>query len=713
MADATQPKSPRACANCLSELADNARFCALCGSPAPVAAPPAQDPVRDVLKVALGRQYEIQRLLGKGGMGAVYLATEAALERDVAIKVLPPDRGATKDSRDRFRREARTAAKLSHPNIVPLYTFGDVDGTLYFVMGYVKGESLAARLKREGRLPVEEARRILIELCDALDYAHTLGIVHRDLKPDNVLLEEGTGRAMLLDFGVAKALGAGQTMTEVGSVLGTPQYMSPEQAQGKSNIDHRSDLYSLAVMGYAMLSGRLPFEGTTAGDVMAQHITKEAPPLKTHAPDAPGELASALARCLAKDPGQRWPDAKSLRSAISLDAGDEKPAALDGLGAFVILPALGTVAMLYVTAWYLGGGDVAPPFAMLPLMVATVGLLPVLLLPWRWRHLRQLGFEPARIKDALIDPIRSFPGWYPRAWRAEGDVWARLPNELRQLRAATGWFWAWLLVLAAPALVFEWARRSHGGVNRLGERGFDVLTLGALAVPALILGAFAVRWELVRRRRGIDPYLASRMLSTPTTRRSFWARPEVAAALLPPSDPGRAIPVSPQELASAILNAALSLKGPAGEAARSAALQLQRALTALDGEIAASTKQADPAELQRLSGRLEALGSAAANEDDGSRQMRELIEKQVALLRGFLAKSEQLRADREKKLGLLQSLWRRAEEARAAGDDRTRATLATRRLQEACAEAVGSPGGAALDLQATEAISDAPTIERS
>ncbi len=137
------------CSSCGTLLADDARFCARCGSPVPTAAsaPPA-DPLREILKLALGRQYEVVRLLGRGGMGAVYLATEAALDREVAIKVLPPDRGATKDSRDRFRREARTAAKLSHPNIVSLYIFGDVDGTLYFVMGYVKGESLAARLKR-------------------------------------------------------------------------------------------------------------------------------------------------------------------------------------------------------------------------------------------------------------------------------------------------------------------------------------------------------------------------------------------------------------------------------------------------------------------------------------------------------------------------------------------------------------------------------------
>jgi serine/threonine protein kinase len=154
------------CAACHTSLPDDALFCLRCGTRAPERGKPQpEDPIRAALRKALGQQYDIQRLLGRGGMGAVYLATETALEREVAIKVLPPDRGVTKDSRDRFRGEARTAARLSHPNIVPLYTFGDVDGTLYFVMGYVKGESLAARLKREGRLPVEESRRILIEIA--------------------------------------------------------------------------------------------------------------------------------------------------------------------------------------------------------------------------------------------------------------------------------------------------------------------------------------------------------------------------------------------------------------------------------------------------------------------------------------------------------------------------------------------------------------------
>ncbi|MBK5257647.1 MAG: protein kinase, partial [Vicinamibacteria bacterium] len=381
------------CVSCHTPLPAAARFCPSCAAPAPVVPSiESEDPVRASLRKALGQQYEIARLLGRGGMGAVYLATEAALEREVAIKVLPPDRGATQDSRDRFRREARTAAKLSHPNIVPLYTFGDVDGTLYFVMGYVKGESLAARLKREGRLPVEEARRILIEMAEALDYAHKLGIIHRDIKPDNVLIEEGTGRAMLMDFGVAKALGAGQTMTEVGSILGTPLYMSPEQAQGKADIDHRSDIYSLGVMGYAMLAGRLPFEGPTPGDVLVQHITREAPSLRSVAPDVPAEIGSAVTRSLAKDPSRRWPDARALKTALAGSEDDEPPIQFEGLSNLFIVILMCALGLWNLGAWWLGTitSDLLFLILLVGLSASLAGI--AMRLAFRMRRLRRGGF---------------------------------------------------------------------------------------------------------------------------------------------------------------------------------------------------------------------------------------------------------------------------------------------------------------------------------
>jgi serine/threonine-protein kinase len=256
------------CHACQSTLAEDARFCARCGTPVPAEPAAEGDHVRAALEAKLHAQYRIVRLLGRGGMGAVYLARDLALDREVAIKVLKADSSA-REVQEQLRREARTAARLSHPNVVPLHAFGELEGMPYFVMGYVRGESLAARLRRDGRLPEEDARRILADLADALQHAHRQGVVHRDVKPDNVLLDDDSGRALLTDFGVARALGGSETLTAAGKVVGTPSYMSPEQAAGRADIDGRSDIYSLGVMAYAMLSGRLPFEGKTLAEARA------------------------------------------------------------------------------------------------------------------------------------------------------------------------------------------------------------------------------------------------------------------------------------------------------------------------------------------------------------------------------------------------------------------------------------------------------------
>ena len=204
----------------------------------------------------------IERLLGLGGMGAVYLAHELALDRDVAIKVLPPEHASTPQLRERFKREARTAARLSHTNIVPLHTFGEVSGLMYFVMGYVAGESLGARIRRQGPFDSEAARTFLASVCDALDYAHRQGIVHHDIKPDNILIEANSGAPLLTDFGIAKATLTDAQLTTAGQLIGTPHYMSPEQAMGKADVGPRSD-FLLArhrrlrdAVGSAALRGR-------------------------------------------------------------------------------------------------------------------------------------------------------------------------------------------------------------------------------------------------------------------------------------------------------------------------------------------------------------------------------------------------------------------------------------------------------------------------
>jgi serine/threonine protein kinase len=272
------------------------------------------------LTQALGTSFTLEGEIGRGGMGVVYHARDERLKRKVAVKVLPPELAFREEIRIRFLREAETAARLSHPHIVPIHSVGEgPEGLVYFVMAYVDGESLGARLKRRGQLPPEEARRILMETADALGAGHALGIVHRDVKPDNILLEGSRGRTVLTDFGIAKALtstsGPG-TLTATGVAIGTPHYMSPEQAAGDREIDGRSDIYSLGVVGYQMLTGELPFSAPTVPGLLLKQITEQAPYLKDKAPTCPDDLASCVMRSLEKEPEARWPTADALRRAL-------------------------------------------------------------------------------------------------------------------------------------------------------------------------------------------------------------------------------------------------------------------------------------------------------------------------------------------------------------------------------------------------------------
>ena len=271
------------------------------------------------LTQALGTSYTVEGEIGRGGMGVVYNARDERLKRRVAIKVLPPELAFQEGIRTRFLREAETAARLSHPNIVPIHAVGEgPDGIVYFVMAYVDGEPLSARLKRRGRLPGEEVRRILSETADALSAAHAVGIIHRDVKPDNILLEGSRGRVVVTDFGIAKALSSatGGTLMATGVAIGTPHFMSPEQAAGDREIDGRSDIYSLGVVGYQMLVGELPFRAPTVPGILMKHIAEPAPMIMEKRPDCPEDLAACVMRCLEKEPESRWPTADGLRRAL-------------------------------------------------------------------------------------------------------------------------------------------------------------------------------------------------------------------------------------------------------------------------------------------------------------------------------------------------------------------------------------------------------------
>ncbi|MBI3790346.1 MAG: serine/threonine protein kinase [Gemmatimonadetes bacterium] len=260
-------------------------------------------------------QYLLERELGRGGMGIVYLARDVRLDRRVAIKVLPPLLAAKDDIRERFVREARTAAKLSHPSIVPVYRADELRGVAFFVMAYVEGESLGDRIRDRGALPAADVIRWLREVALALGSSHAAGVVHRDVKPENILIERSTSRALMSDFGIAR-VEASATLTEAGHIMGTAAYMSPEQVNGES-LDGRSDLYSLGVVGFHALAGRLPFESPAASALLVAHATKPAPPLASVAPHVPRDVAAVIDRCLRKARDDRFATAEALEEALA------------------------------------------------------------------------------------------------------------------------------------------------------------------------------------------------------------------------------------------------------------------------------------------------------------------------------------------------------------------------------------------------------------
>lgn len=274
------------------------------------------------LDAALAGQYVLERELGRGGMGIVYLAREVNLDRQVALKVLPPELAAHPELRARFVREARTAAQLSHPNIIPVFRADELGGFAFFAMGYVDGETVAERVRARGRLSPAETVRILREAAWALAYAHARGVIHRDVKPENLMVERAGGRVLVADFGIARDSGA-DSLTQFGVVMGSVHVMSPEQAAGEP-IDGRADLYALGVVGFYALTGRLPFDGSESASVLAQHLAKPAPDVRTLAPDVPAALATAIARCLAKRPADRYPTGEALADALgrALEEGD-------------------------------------------------------------------------------------------------------------------------------------------------------------------------------------------------------------------------------------------------------------------------------------------------------------------------------------------------------------------------------------------------------
>jgi tetratricopeptide (TPR) repeat protein len=379
------------------------------------------------LQGALAGSHRILRELGGGGMSRVFLAEESRLGRQVVIKVLPPETGAAVNV-ERFEREIQLAARLQHPHIVPLLSAAAAGDLLYYIMPYIAGESLRARLAREGELPVAEAGRILREIVDALSYAHRNGVVHRDIKPDNVLLSDG--HAVVTDFGVAKAVSASSgssSLTSLGVALGTPAYMAPEQAAADPHVDHRADIYAVGALAYEMLAGRTPFTAPTPQAMLAAHITQTPEPLARHRPAVPAGLNSVLMRCLEKRPADRWQTAgellAGLETAATPSGGTAPTAATAAVSsgteealrrshpvrvALVFLAAsAGVLGLVAVLVRVLGLPDWVFAGAIVLLLIG----LPIILVTGHFERRRALARASGRIVTAPTDGLRGFLTW--------------------------------------------------------------------------------------------------------------------------------------------------------------------------------------------------------------------------------------------------------------------------------------------------------------
>lgn len=634
---------------------------------------------RAALEDALSARYEILNLHGEGAMGMVFCARARALEKLVAIKVLMPSAALTAVARDRFRREARLAASLSHPSIVPVFEYDETRELPYIVMEFVRGESLGRRLRHEGRLAPDASRRILLDLADALDHAHRRGIVHRDLKPENVLIAAESGRPLLADFGIAKAMDDLSHLTLSGYMIGTPMYMSPEQAAGQRDIDHRSDLYSLGAIGYTMLAGRPPHQGTSAANVIGKILTEEPTPLRELVPDAPQDLLAAIARCLEKAPERRWPDARALYASLAGEASQDEPVSeelrgVTGFGAFVM------IVLLAAMAWAVNG--VVSADYVLAAVTSLAGLLVAVGFLIYARGIADHGYQLRHVLRVSMWPPKWWGLWWPRSLRRPGDVWECLPMSARLTRV--------LLTLMFATLLVWLVLRSAVPIPTREALRWSAVGISLFAVLAVLTGL--LRWRIL----GFAMQDASRLLFGPTIGVTFWNQRHVNAVLVRRPDAPAACTTPPESARSmlhSIEDAAGQLSGRAREcgsdAARAARLLLDD-VERLDGEIDDLARDADPEELARVERRIAQLSET-------QRDARDHLEGYAKIIRGQGDVLEMKRLEREDANDTLQAIWtvlERLREPSSRGPSTESELLERLRVLSAAARGRPRPRGA-------------------
>ncbi len=498
---------------------------------------------RERLQHALGAGYELRDLIGRGGFGAVYAAWDRKLERDVAVKALRHDLFPTRLVVERFQREARSVAKLRHPHILPVYSIGEGDGLAFMVMPLVKGESLAARLRRSPPLTIDEAVRIATEIARALEAAHRVGIIHRDVKPENILLEGDERTALLADFGIAKIAEGDGSITGTGIAVGSPHYMSPEQASADQTLDARSDVYSLGAVAYEMLAGRRPFDAATFQQLLVMQFTTEPAPLGAVAPAVPAPIADLVMKALAREPIARWQSAGEFAGVLAAESSPkratterEEPSwfARRGIVLWVlwVFGGLSTAAILplmdMANADARGGVLRSIELVRRPLVLLVAGTLAALILELVVSRVlgRRRGLSREAVRWASFGQPPWWQAWYPRSVRAADNIWDEMPPAIRVARTII-----WFALASIPALVLFFfvvpplADLAAGANIPLplptriaivaSDRALQTLAVG------LVIAALLIIWSAIRR--GVPLLDVVRLLFT--WRRHEWDTP--------------------------------------------------------------------------------------------------------------------------------------------------------------------------------------------